>query len=54
MHAPKWMIELSELAERYRETGVIYDLPAMSEKEALSALRWLRRYDRKGRMGAKA
>ena len=44
MSAPAWKLELSALAYRYAETGVQYDLAAMTEAEKYTALSWLRRY----------
>jgi hypothetical protein len=39
-----WLIELATLAERYRETGIIYDLPCMTTDDRYRALCFLRRY----------
>jgi hypothetical protein len=41
---PDWLLELITLAERYRETGIIYDLPCMTTDERYGALCYLRRY----------
>jgi|GEM_PF-5815475 len=44
MNAPAWKLELFALAYRYSETGVQYDLDAMTEADQYAALTWLRRY----------
>jgi len=44
MNAPDWQLELFALACRYSETGVQYDLDAMTEADLYATLTWLRRY----------
>lgn len=45
MNAPAWKLELLMLSYRYAaETGLQYDLAAMTEAEQYAALSWLRRY----------
>lgn len=45
MNSNDWKLDLACLAERYSETGVLHDLPNMSELEQFQTLTWLRRYE---------
>ena len=42
MCAAEWQVELAALAERFRDSGVIYDLADMSIEERFGALAFIR------------